>query len=88
MPEVPSAPDVARRVADALEAAGVDYAIGGAIAYGYHGPPRATNDVDLTLFADGGELETGLDTLAGAGVQLDRASPVRSWGGPRGQRAA
>ena len=56
MVSVPSAADVARRLADAFEAAGIDYAIGGAIAYGMHAPPRATNDVDVNTFADLAEL--------------------------------
>jgi len=33
--------DVARRLADALEARGVDYALGGALALGYYATPRA-----------------------------------------------
>jgi hypothetical protein len=28
----------------------VPYALGGAIAYGMYGPPRATDDVDVTVF--------------------------------------
>jgi hypothetical protein len=37
--DVPAAPEVARRLADALEQAGIPYAVGGAIAYGIHAPP-------------------------------------------------
>ena len=44
MVEIPTAPDVARKLADAMEDASIPYAIGGAIAYGLHAPPRATND--------------------------------------------
>ena len=43
----PSASEAARRIADALEAAGIPYGIGGALALGVWGFPRATKDVDV-----------------------------------------
>ncbi len=52
-----SAPDpslnaavVARTLAERLDARGQDYALGGAIALAYWGPPRATVDVVVTLY--------------------------------------
>ena len=45
-----SAPQIARELAAALESAGCDYAIGGAIALGFWARPRGTLDVDVTLF--------------------------------------
>lgn len=51
MPEAPTAAEVARRVADALEKFGLGYAVGGAIALGYYAVPRATVDVDINIFA-------------------------------------
>jgi len=45
-----SATQIAREVAAALELAGCDYAIGGAIALGFWARPRSTLDVDVTLF--------------------------------------
>ncbi len=42
--------EAASRLARELEARGVDYAIGGALALAYCGRPRGTVDVDLTLF--------------------------------------
>lgn len=72
MTDVPTAPDVARRLADALEEALVPYAIGGAVAYGFHAPPRATNDVDLNVFVDPGGLGPVFDALEAAGAELDR----------------
>jgi hypothetical protein len=42
--------ELARRLADALEAAGVPYALGGALAFNPYGPPRATKDVDINIF--------------------------------------
>lgn len=47
---IPSASDVARNLAAALEARGQEYALGGAIALGFWGEPRGTLDVDVTLF--------------------------------------
>ena len=47
---VPSASDVARELAAMLDARGLDYALGGAIALGFWGEPRGTLDVDVTLF--------------------------------------
>lgn len=42
--------EAAMRLAKALDARGIAYAIGGALAFGYWGMPRGTLDVDLTLF--------------------------------------
>lgn len=73
-----SAPEVARKLADILEAACVPYAIGGALAFGYHGPPRSTNDVDLNLFVDMEELGTVLDLLSANQFTLDREKAMAS----------
>lgn len=74
----PSAPQVGRILADALEAAQVRYALGGALALGVWGFPRATVDVDLDVFV--GEERWGevLDTLARAGCQVGRESAIAS----------
>lgn len=45
-----SAAEVAREIADALDADGLPYAIGGALALGFYAPPRATVDVDVNIF--------------------------------------
>ncbi len=45
MTEDVDAGQVAERVAEALEVAGLPYAIGGALAMGVHGYPRGTLDV-------------------------------------------
>src|SRR5688572_27733138 len=71
---VPSAPEVARRLADALEAAAIPYAVGGAIAYGLHAPPRATNDVDLNVFVEPDALPAVFDALEQAGARVDRVA--------------
>jgi hypothetical protein len=45
------AADSAQRIAAALEAAGISYAIGGALALAIAGVPRGTADVDVNVFA-------------------------------------
>ena len=72
------APEVARLLADALEGIGAPYAIGGAIAYGFHGPPRATNDVDLNVFVEPEALGPVLDALAKAGATVDPERSMKS----------
>jgi hypothetical protein len=72
------APALARLLADALEGAGVPYAVGGALALGVWGFPRATNDVDLDVFVPAGDLDPVFDVLEGAGCELDRTAAQRS----------
>ena len=73
-----SAGELARSVADALEARGVPYAIGGAIAYGIWAVPRATQDVDVTIFASGDRLAAAFAALRDVGAELDEADALRS----------
>lgn len=66
--------ELARQVADALEAASIPYAIGGALALGYWTTPRGTADVDLNVFVGADEVELvdrALDALGSIGVVLD-----------------
>lgn len=69
--------EVGAHLGQALEQAGHPYAIGGALAYGFFGIPRATNDVDLNVFVEADKLEAVLDTLSGAGVAFDRAQALK-----------
>jgi hypothetical protein len=48
------AAESAQRIADALESAGVSYAIGGALALAVAGVPRGTADVDVNVFVPSG----------------------------------
>ena len=66
--------EVASKLAAALDAAGIPYAIGGAIALGAWSDPRGTYDVDVNLFVDHDGLDAALDVLAAAGVTIDRAA--------------
>jgi len=58
---------------DRLEASGLPYALGGAVAYSAWGEPRATRDIDLNLWVEPASLDPAFDVLASAGVSLDRA---------------
>lgn len=75
---VATAPEVARHLADALEQAGIPYAIGGALALSVWGFPRATHAVDLDLFVSLEALDHALDVLRQAGCLFDRAGVLSS----------
>lgn len=68
----PAAPELARRIADAFEAEQIPYAIGGALALAAWGFPRATNDVDIDVFVQPGELGKVFAALERVGCELDR----------------
>jgi hypothetical protein len=63
--------------ANALEAAGVPYAIGGAIAYGFWGVPRGTRDLDINVFLSAEQADAAIDALVPAGLEIDRAAARR-----------
>lgn len=74
-------------LAACLEEAGIPYAIGGAVAYGYWGAPRGTQDLDLNIFLAADQAGPALDVLIAAGVQLEREhalATVRERGDARG----
>jgi hypothetical protein len=50
--------DVIGSLVDALEASGLSYALGGAVAYSSWGEPRATRAVDLNVWVEPDELDT------------------------------
>jgi hypothetical protein len=74
----PSAPELARRLADTLEAAEVPHAIGGALALGVWGFPRATNDVDLDIFVGPDQLKPVLEILLRGGFAVDVDAALES----------
>lgn len=74
----PTAPALARRLADVLEAAGVPHAIGGALALGVWGFPRATNDVDLDVFVRADDLEPVLSLFERQGFGVDKGAAIAS----------
>ncbi|MBI4820536.1 MAG: hypothetical protein HY791_29985 [Deltaproteobacteria bacterium] len=69
---MPSDPlTVSLELGAALEKAGFDYAIGGALALGFWAVPRATLDVDVGVDADALRLPDLLATLRQAGCIVD-----------------
>ncbi|MBL8912096.1 MAG: hypothetical protein JNM17_15480 [Archangium sp.] len=64
---------VARKLADACEAKGIEYGIGGALALGVWGFPRATKDVDIDVFVEPPALHSVFDVLRGVGCSVDAA---------------
>lgn len=63
---------VAEELAAQLEAAGCEYALGGAIALGFWAEARGTLDVDVTLFLPLGDPSRCMQLLEKIGCQLDR----------------
>ncbi|MBI2376474.1 MAG: hypothetical protein HYV07_20940 [Deltaproteobacteria bacterium] len=55
----------------ALEDAGFDYAVGGALALGYWAVPRATLDIDVGVDADPLRIWDLIETMRRAGCELD-----------------
>ncbi|HUG91432.1 MAG TPA: nucleotidyl transferase AbiEii/AbiGii toxin family protein [Planctomycetaceae bacterium] len=64
---------IARELGPLLEERGHEYAFGGAIAMAFWSEPRATIDVDLTLFLAPDATEACLALLQDLGCQLDVA---------------
>jgi hypothetical protein len=56
---------------DALEHAGIPYAVGGAIALGYYAEPRATKDIDVNIFLPESEAERVLGIILSLGARFD-----------------
>lgn len=69
---LPDAPSVAERIANALEAGGIPYAVGGAVALARWAPPRATHDVDINVFTPIEKIDLVFDALDRAGCTVDR----------------
>ncbi len=68
--------DVVTTLVDRLESQQVPYALGGAIALSAWSDPRATTNVDLTIWAQGDDLATALEVLREAGVVIDTATAL------------
>ena len=64
-------PELAVEVSGFLRTAGIDHAVGGALALGFYAEPRGTLDVDLNIFVDADEPGEALDALAAGGIAID-----------------
>ena len=73
MSEPADALEAGLRLAASLEAHGVPYALGGALAYGQYGIPRATNDVDVNVFVEPDGLRSTFDALRALGIKIDES---------------
>jgi hypothetical protein len=58
-------------IAQALEAAEISYALGGALALGAHGVPRGTLDVDVNVFCQEHEIPLVIECLRAIGIEID-----------------
>ena len=63
--------DAGLRIAAAFESHGISYALGGALAYGQYGVPRATNDVDVNVFVSEDGLPSVFAALRSLGMVVD-----------------
>jgi hypothetical protein len=71
MPAERSAAEAAREIADTLEACGLPYAIGGALALAIAGVPRGTADVDVNVFVEEPRTRDVIEALSRLGIELD-----------------
>lgn len=67
-----TAVEAGREIADALQAKGYPYALGGALALGVAGVPRGTRDVDVNVFVAETEIPGVIETLQALGITIDR----------------
>jgi hypothetical protein len=73
--------DIALRVTEALERTGVGYFLGGSLASSFQGEPRATNDIDLVVDLEEGQVwnviylptATKIDLFVLRGSPFDRS---------------
>jgi predicted nucleotidyltransferase len=66
-------------IAESLNRRGIPYALIGALASGYHGRPRHTQDVDILLAVPQLALPPLLDELRDKGFDLDVETTIRAW---------
>ncbi|MFO8072414.1 MAG: nucleotidyltransferase [Polyangia bacterium] len=65
-------------IASAFEEHGVPYAIGGALAYGLWGVPRATVDVDMNVFVETERISVVVEALRSLGIETDLEAALRA----------
>lgn len=71
-----SAVEAAQRIAEALEASGTPYAIGGALALAIAGVPRGTADVDINVFVPVEQTAAVIEALRALGIETDREAAL------------
>jgi hypothetical protein len=70
--------EAALAIARALDTAGIPYALGGALAYGQYGIPRATNDVDVNVFVPIDGLGPVWGALRSLGIAVDEQAAAEA----------
>lgn len=69
--------EAARKIGTCFDEDHIPYAIGGAQALAVWGAPRATKDVDLSVFVPRSDLPRVLDSLERAGVLVSREQATK-----------
>jgi hypothetical protein len=64
--------ETAEHIASCFEEDAIPYGVGGALALSIWGVPRATQDVDVSVFVRRDQLPRVLDSLERAGVLVNR----------------
>jgi hypothetical protein len=70
--------EAALAIARALDTAGIPYALGGALASGQYGIPRATNDVDVNVFVPPERLGPVWGALRSLGIAVDEQAAAEA----------
>ena len=71
---------VIARVAQLLDAAGIPYMLTGSFASGFHGAPRASQDVDIVIAPSLGSLERLLMLLPDDRYYVSREAALQAYG--------
>lgn len=74
--DAPPLPDKVLAIHEALGAARIPYAIGGALALAYYAEPRTTIDIDLNVFVPAQRWQDVVDAIAPLGVDADKLDPA------------
>ena len=74
--EQPPLPDKVIAIDEALRAAKVPHALGGALALAYYATPRATIDIDLNVFVSAERWREVIDSLGPLGVETGDLDPA------------
>jgi hypothetical protein len=72
----PPLPDKVIATHEALHAARIPHAIGGALALAYYAEPRATIDIDINVFVPSERWQEVIDALAPLGVDTGNLDPT------------
>ncbi len=73
-----SVPDVFRRIATALDQAGIGYMLSGSFASAHYGAPRSTQDIDLVIEATPAQLRAFVEALSGNEYYADLDSALEA----------